>query len=507
MGRERPAGDARPRSGVLGTCFRPYRDSGSYLGSAKLPARPCENITDSRPVPDRLSATAFPSSIAMTRFLHARPLTLLTIVSCCWLSSATEGLAEDWPQWRGTHRDGVVAMDVPLIETLPSGQLPLSWSVPLGAGYSGPTVVADRVYVMDRQSDDARDSRERVLCFDAATGEVVWTHEYQAPYTIQYTAGPRAAVTVHDGRAISVGAMGHLHCLDAATGEVLWKHDLENEYDAKLPIWGIAGAPLVYDDLVIQIASGSDGACVLAFDLETGQERWRALDEPAGYSAPIVIRQGDQDVVVCWTGASITGLDPQSGDVFWRVAMPSRNMPIGVPTPITDGEHLFVTSFYDGSMMIGLDPAKPIATKLWHRVGVDEKNTDALQSIISTPLFKGDHIYGVDSYGELRCLKKSNGDRVWEDLTAVPRNRWGTIHIMKYGDDEVMLNDQGDLIFATLSPAGYAEHSRTHLLDPTRRQLPRRNGVTWSHPAIADGYIYARSDDELVRGSLRKSDR
>ena len=229
------------------------------------------------------------------------------------------------------------------------------------------------------------------------------------------------------------------------------------------------------------------------------------LDEPAGYSAPIVIRQGDQDVIVCWTGASISGLDPKTGNVFWSIAMPSRNMPIGVPTPITDGNHVFVTSFYDGSMMIQLDPTKPEATKLWHRVGIDEKNTDALQSIISTPLFKGDFIYGVDSYGELRCLKKSNGDRVWEDQTAVPRNRWATIHIMRYGDDEIMLNDQGELIFATLSPQGYTEHSRTKLLDPTRRQLPRRNGVTWAHPAIADGYIYARSDEKLVRASLRKS--
>ena len=70
--------------------------------------------------------------------------------------------------------------------------------------------------------------------------------------------------------------MGHLNCLDAVTGDVIWKHDLETEYDAKLPIWGIAGAPLVFNGLVTQIASGSNGACVVAFDLETGKERWRA---------------------------------------------------------------------------------------------------------------------------------------------------------------------------------------------------------------------------------------
>ncbi len=412
--------------------------------------------------------------------------------------------ADDWPQWRGVNRDGVLSADEQLIDALPEGQLPRRWSVPIGAGYSGPTVVGDRVYVMDRQSENENDSRERVLCFDTATGENVWTHEYDAPYTIQYKAGPRAAVTIHAGRAISVGAMGHLHCLDAATGKVIWKHQLETKYNAELPIWGIAGAPLVHDGLVIQIAAGSDGACVVAFDLNTGAERWRALAEPAGYSAPIIIRQGTTDVLACWTGASVSGLDPMTGKVFWSVPMPSRNMPIGVPTPITDGEHLFVSSFYDGSMMIKLDTTKPQAEKLWYRVGISEQNTDALHCMIGTPLFKGDYIYGVDSYGQMRCLQKSNGDRVWEDQTAVPKNRWGTIHIIQHNEHEIMLNDQGELIFATLSPKGYTENSRTKLIAPTLKQLPRRGGVVWSHPAIADGFIYARSDEELVCASLLK---
>lgn len=441
-----------------------------------------------------------------------------TIISCFWTITRLVGLAclvpsvgfvtsasgEDWPQWRGINRDGKIDSDIELMESLPKGELPRRWTVPVGGGYSGPTVVGNRVYVMDRQSESDEDSRERVLCFDAVTGEDIWKYEYDAPYTIQYTAGPRAAVTIHEGRAIAVGAMGHLNCFDAATGELVWKHNLETEYQAKLPIWGIAASPLVHEGLVIQVAAGSNGACVVAFDFATGEEVWRSLDEPAGYSSPIVIRQGDTDVIACWTGASVSGLDPKTGKVFWSVPMPSRNMPIGVPTPITDGKHLFVSSFYDGSMMIELDSSQPNAKKLWHRVGVDEKNTDALHCMIGTPLFKGDYIYGVDSHGELRCLKKSNGDRVWEDQTAVPRNRWGTIHIIQHGDNEIMLNDQGELIFATLSPEGYMEHSRTKLLAPTLKQLRQRGGVTWSHPAIADGNIYARSDTELVCASLKK---
>jgi outer membrane protein assembly factor BamB len=296
--------------------------------------------------------------------------------------------------------------------------------------------------------------------------------------------------------------MGHLKCLDAVDGKVLWEHDLHGEYNIEMPNWGITSAPLVYQDLVIQIVGGSDSACVVAFDLATGRERWRALDERAGYSAPILIRQGDRDVVVCWTGDSVSGLDPGRGDVLWNIAMKPRNMPIGVATPVIQDEYLFVSSFYDGSMLIRLNLQQPQAEKVWHRRGIDEKNTDALHCMISSPLIKGDYIYGVDSYGELRCLDLKTGDRVWEDLSAVPRARWATIHIMRDGERELMFNDQGQLILATLTPEGYREHCRADLIKPTLEQLRRRDGVTWAHPAVANGYIYVRSDAELVCAPL-----
>lgn len=431
-----------------------------------------------------------------------RPRAIASLTMLALLTSSPAS-GQDWPQWRGPNRDGVLRSEVPLIKELPPKSLPREWTVPVGAGYSGPTVADGRIYLTDRQAQSDESGSERVLCFDAATGRELWSFSYPVAYAISYTAGPRASVTVHDGRAIAVGAMGHMHCLDAASGDLLWKQDLAAEFDVQMPIWGIAGAPLVYKDLVIQIVSGADGACVVALELSNGQERWRALDERAGYSAPILIRQGDADVVVCWTGESVSGLNPDTGEVHWAVPMLPRNMPIGVATPITDGSRLFVSSFYDGSLMIALDADEPEAKQLWHRVGVDEKNTDALHSIIATPIFKGDYLYGVDSYGELRCLKASNGDRVWENQTAVPRNRWATIHIIQSADREILLNDQGELIFATLAPEGYIEHSRTQLIAPTRLQLNRRNGVTWAHPAIADGMIYARSDEELICASLR----
>lgn len=411
--------------------------------------------------------------------------------------------AEDWPQWRGVGRNATID-DSTLVRQLPPGQIPLRWSVSVGPGYSGPTVSGGRVFLTDRQGEAPRIS-ERVLCFDATSGELVWQHSDPVEYSIGYeSSGPRASVTVQDGKAIAVGGMGRMNCLDEKTGQVLWSRDLVADFGKRMPIWGITAAPLIYKNIVIQVAAGLGDACLVAFDLASGRELWRALDEKAGYSAPIIITQGDQDVVVCWTGQSVSGLDPMSGKTFWSIAMEPRNMPIGVATPVVQGNRLFVSSFYDGSMLIDIDLNRPTATKLWHRIGIDEKNTDALHSMISGPIIKGENIFGVDSHGEFRGLDRETGDRIWEDLSVVPRARWATVHIIRNGGDEIMLNDQGELLFTTLSRDGIEIRSRSKLIDQTTRQLRRRGGVVWSHPAIADGMIYARNDKELVCASLRR---
>ena len=151
--------------------------------------------------------------------------------------------ADEWPQWRGPTRDDVWS-ESGVAEKFSHAQIPLLWRVPIGSGYSGPTVAGGRVYVSDRQTEPAEG--ERVLCFDAKTGQKVWIFAYDCPYrNVGYMAGPRACVSINDGLAYCLGTMGHLHCLDAASGKLVWKKTPDVDYKIRLPIWGIASAPLV----------------------------------------------------------------------------------------------------------------------------------------------------------------------------------------------------------------------------------------------------------------------
>jgi outer membrane protein assembly factor BamB len=255
--------------------------------------------------------------------------------------------------------------------------------------------------------------------------------------------------------------------------------------------------------LVVVHLSGKQ-ACIVAFDRQTGAERWKSLADRGQYTTPVLIQQAGKKVVLCWTGDSVAGVSAEKGEVLWRYEWRPRNMPIGCPTPVVVGDKVFCTSFYDGSLLLKLGKESTTVEKVWQIVGRDERNTDALHSIISTPVFDGTHIYGVDSYGELRCLDAADGKRLWENLTATPKARWSTIHFVRNGDRHFLFNERGELVIAKLSPQGYEEISRAKLLAPTEEQLRQRGGVCWSHPAYANRCVFARNDRELVCASLAK---
>lgn len=432
----------------------------------------------------------------IARLLTALAASRMFAVTGTLLLLATAA-AEDWPQWRGQGRDGVWN-ETGLIESFSGESVQRKWTTPIGAGYSGPTVADGRVFVMDRLTEPV--STERVLCLDAQTGHELWRHAYPSSYEgISYTAGPRAAVTVDRGLAYGLGATGYLSCLDVAEGKVAWQRDLREEFKIRMPNWGIAASPLIEGERVFLQIGGSDDSCVVALDRLTGETVWRSLADEASYSSPIMIDQAGQRVLVVWTGQRIVGLNPTDGALLWEHPYPWVHWPIGIATPVFDGDQLLISDVHRGSVLLKLGQQSPTVEQLWYRTNEDGA---ALHALMSTPLIIANHIYGADENGVLRCLKRETGEQVWEDDSAVPTIKWATIHLVRNRDRVWMFNDRGEVIIAKLSPQGFESLSRAKLIDPTTEQLRRRDGVTWSHPAFADRHVFARNDRELVCADL-----
>lgn len=416
------------------------------------------------------------------------PLLFLVLL----LSCRGQGAVDDWPQWRGADRSGSWS-NGPSIDTLTENMIRLQWEVPIGPGYSGPTVADGRVYVMDYVKGS-----EQVHCFSAENGERQWSYRYPVTYNVGYPTGPRASVQVFGGKAYSFGTMGHLHCFDAATGRIIWQVNALEQYQSRLPTWGLASNPIMVDDKLIVQLGGVPGACMVAFDKDSGAELWRALEDEASYSAPILITQSGKEVLVCWTGESISGLDPVHGEVCWSLPFQPGNMVMNIADPVYDPPYIFLSGFFDGSYLVELDQENLSARLIYHRQGASEQQTDALHCCISTPVIRDGYVYGIDSYGETRCLELLTGDRIWEDLTLVPPGRWANVHLVSQGDKVWAFNELGELLLGKFSPTGFSDLGRVRLISPVRISPNPRNGVCWAHPAFVGNRVFVRSDEKLV---------
>jgi outer membrane protein assembly factor BamB len=430
--------------------------------------------------------------------------------------------ADDWPQWLGPQRDGIWR-ETGILDRFPSGGPKVLWRAPLGGGYSGPAVAGGCVYVTDRQLDPGSSNpdnpfqrkrvtgKERVLCLDEGTGKVKWKYEYPCTYAISYSAGPRATPLIHDGKVYALGAMGNLFCLDAKGGKVIWSKDFRRDYRAPIPTWGWAAHPLLDGEKLICLVGGKDSV-VVAFDRSTGKELWRALslENPrteVGYCPPMIYKVGGKRQLIIWHPEAVNGLDPETGKVYW--SEPFRaDANLTISTPRLEGNKLFITSFYNGAMMLELASDEPAARVVWRGkvTSEDYHRTDTLNSIMCTPFLKDGYIYGVCSYGHLRCLRGKDGKRLWATLKATctgnEPERWANAFIIAQGSRYFLPNEKGDLIIARLSPEGYQEIDRAHILAPTNKAMERP--IVWSHPAFANRHMYARNDEEIVAVDLSK---
>jgi len=399
--------------------------------------------------------------------------------------------ADDWPQWRGRNRDGVWS-ETGILESFPPDGLKVRWRSTVGPGWSSPVVAKGRVYLTDSALRQPK-AKERVHCFEEATGKTLWTHSNEVTYpdwafTDGRGRGPTATPLVHAGKLYTVGNKGDLFCFEALTGEVIWKRNLEKEYQVQE--FAFNASPLIESDLLILCIGsypGSSPSSVIALDKNTGKEVWKAPTEGLTNSSPIVISAGRKRQLIVWTQGSVTSLNPATGKIYWQEKMKTAAQD-AVTTPVFQENRLLLSG-----LMLQLDSEKPAASVLWPDTKAVSRRT---LSITSTALFRGDHVFSAKASGVLVCVEARTGKQVWEMDKVTDLRSGASIHLTANGDGVFLYTDKGELIRAQLTAKGYKEVSRTTLLKPIAK------AKAWAAPAYANRHVFARNDEELLCASL-----
>ena len=381
-----------------------------------------------------------------------------------------------WTEYRGPSRAGIYDQtNVHL--AWPDDGPPELWRQQVGGGYASMVVADSLVFTIEQ-----RRGREVVAAYGLDNGRQVWEHSWGSRFSESMGGdGPRATPTWADGRLYAQGANGHLVCLSASDGKVLWQRNILRDARASNLTWGMSGAPLVVDDLVVVVAGGRGGRSLLAYDGLTGEVRWSALDDKAGYASPQIATLAGRRQLLIVSGTRILGASVEDGSLLWSIGWKTSYDANCAQPLVVDTNHVFVSSGYGhGATLLKIteDAGRYSVEQVWFNRNMKNKfNSSVLVDGV---------VYGLDE-GILAALDVRTGDRLWKK----GRYRFG--QLLYASGHLIVLSEDGDLALVEATPDEYRELVRFE-------SIP---GKTWNVPAMAEGLLLVRNQTEMVAYDLR----
>jgi outer membrane protein assembly factor BamB len=380
----------------------------------------------------------------------------------------------DWPGFRGPDRNGIIPAVRIVTDWSTAPPLEL-WRRPIGPGWSSFAVHGGLLYTQEQRGDD-----EIVACYKVSTGEPLWRHRDAARFWESNAgAGPRGTPTLSAGRVYTFGATGILNVLDARDGAVVWSRNAASDADAKLPVWGFSGSPLVVNDVVIVAASGA----LVAYDLASGEPRWFGPAGGEGYSSPHLLTIDGVAQILQLSGAGVTGVAPADGTLLWEHSWPGY--PIVQPALTADGDVLISAGEGTGIRRIAVAHGPGGWT-------IEERWTSLrLKPYYSDFVVHDGHAFGFDG-SILACIDVKDGKRKWKG------GRYGAGQLVLLADQDLLLvlSEQGELALVAAVPDQFTELARFAAIE----------GKTWNHPVLVGDILLVRNGQEMVAFRLSLAD-
>ena len=400
------------------------------------------------------------------------------IVLSAWLWSAVlcAAQADDWPNWSGSHHDGI-SRETGFADAWPADGLPIEWTREIGTGFSSMAVAGEHLFAMGHQ-----DGKETVWCLNCQNGEVLWTHEYPGELIPNlHEGGPCSTPTIDGDHVYTVGKEGQLFCLNIADGKVLWEKMLQQELGVKVPEWGFSSSPRILGKQLILEAGR-----VVSFDKSNGDKLWQTEIHEAGYGSAAVFEHSGKTLIATLDCDGLRIVDSADGTqvAFTEWKSPYRT---NATTPVIVGNQIFVSTGYKigcGLFRFQGESLEPIY-----------KNTEMRNHFNNSILLDG-HLYGFDGDSHLgrlvtlACIDFTTGKLAWRQRGL------GCGSILIVDGKLLVLAEDGTLVLAKASPDSYVELARSAFLE----------GRCWTVPVLSDGRVYGRNaDGKLVCVTLPKA--
>ncbi|MCB1229400.1 MAG: PQQ-binding-like beta-propeller repeat protein [Verrucomicrobiae bacterium] len=391
----------------------------------------------------------------------------------------------DWPQWRGADRSDIAPGDGIMDKWPADGPKQLWVYSDAGMGYSSFSVVGGKLFTMGTREQDLC-----VICVNTEDGKEVWStkigEDDEKGYNAGWGNGPRSTPTFSDGMIYALGPKGTLACLSAEDGKEKWSKNLESDFGGKPGGWGFAESPLIDGDKVVMAPGGKD-AGIVALNKETGATIWKADDVTPGnaeYASIIPTEMNGKRQYVRLFAQELVSVDAETGDVLWKSEWPGKTAVI--PTPIVDGNQVYVTSGYGVGCKLVEIGEDNLAKDLWENKEMKNHHGGVVKI--------GDHVYGFSDGGGLICQDWTSGDMVWNEKGAGKLIKGATIGV---GDQLICLNeDDGTVSLVDATPKGFELHGQFEISPKSENRNPK--GKIWTHPVVVDGKLFLRDQEHIV---------
>ena len=395
------------------------------------------------------------------------------VVVCVLLISASVVFAQDWPQWRGPNRDGKVSgFTAP--QKWPK-ELTQKWKVTVGSGDATPALVGNKLYVFTRQGGE-----EVTLCLNAGDGKEVWQNKYEAQAVTGAASrhpGPRSSPTVVDGKVLTIGVGGIFSCLNATTGDVVWRKD---PFPKVVPKFFTAMSPIVVDGMAIAHLGGQGNGAIIAYDLATGDEKWRWAGEGPEYASPALLTVGGTKQIVTLAEKNIVAVGVADGKLLWQLPFAPVSRAYNAATPIVDGQTVIYTGAGRGSKAVRIEKQGDgfVAKELW--------SNPELAPQYNTPVLKDGLLFGLSNRSNLYCINAQTGQTAWVDANACGSRGFGSI--VSAGPCLIVSNNDSNLIILKPDGKAYNEIARYKVADTP----------IYAHPVIAGNRIFVKDQDSVA---------